>query len=595
MKKSLLALTLAATFAANVSGVAIAGELADTVFTNGEFETMNEAQPTAEAMAVKDGVIVYVGDAKGAEKYAADADSVIDLKGKYVTPGFIESHNHVVGSTWMTSGVDLSQAKSTAELGQILKDYYAANPDVKMIVGNGWVYGNLEKFLTAEFLDSLDIPVPMVLVGNFCHDAVFNSLGLAAAGIDLDTAEDLQPGVIYWERDENGRATGLAIEGQWAQGYVNMGAWNPETDIPEASDYLQGYLTTQGVTTSIVPGVMTPAVIISGDAVIKEYRLAAEILQKRIDNGEATMRIGHMPIFKLPDSDVVEYMETADEISAKYNSDMQWVAGIKLHTEAAWQDGSATQMVPYRVKGKDGLDNFGKYGLPIDFSHKVVNEANKRGYSVYSHVNGARMVNRLLDVYLEAQALYPEARNRFEHLDFAMKADRDRMVEANIGVNATPAFANEIDASPGGELLFEAMDNDYIKNAYGSYTDLAHRYDNVSISGDSPGMPIEKAYPVYNMQAAMTRMDPTAGGNPFPTWRKSMTFDQVMKAHTTIPAWQLHIEEKVGSLEVGKLADMAIFENNLRDVAAQDPSSLVENGKVVGTVLGGEFTFKDGI
>ncbi|GLP98042.1 amidohydrolase [Paraferrimonas sedimenticola] len=595
MKKSVLALALASAFGATCAGGAVAGELADSVFTNGVFETMNDAQPNAEVLAVKDGKIVYVGNQAGAKNFINDADEVIDLQGKYVTPGFIETHNHVIGSTWMAKGIDLSAVRTIEDLKSTIKAHVDAHPEEELIIGNGWVYPNLEFELTTELMDSMGFDKPMVLVGNYCHDAVFNSLGLKKAGVDLDTVEDLQPGLIYWERDEIGKPTGLAIEGQWAQAYVDMGAWVSERDIPEASDYLQGYLATQGVTAAVAPGVMTPAVIISGDAVIAEYRLTAEILQKRIDNGEAKMRLGHMPIFKLPDSDIAEYIAVGKEVSDKYDSDMQWVAGFKLHTEAGWQVGAATQLVPYKTKGEDGLDNFGQYGLPVEFSHKVVHAANKAGFSVYTHVDGARNVKRLTDVYLEAQALYPEARNRFEHLQFAMKADRDRMVQYNIPVNATPGFCNEIDAGEGGELLFSTIDEGYSKDAYCGHPDLAHQYDNVSLSGDSPGFPIEKSYPVYNMQAAMTGVDPVAGGNPFPSWRQNMTFDQVMKAHTTIAAWQMHIEEKVGSLEVGKLADMAIFENNLREIAEQDPSSLVEKGKVVGTVLGGAFTHRDGM
>lgn len=592
MKKSILAVTLAATLT-GISGQVLAGDLADKVFTNGDFETMNEAQPNAEVMAVKDGVIVYIGDAKGAKKYIKDADSIVDLEGKYVTPGFIESHNHIVGSTWMAEGVDLSMAKTPDDIGRILKEYADAHPEEKVIIGNGWLYSVLDRKPTTADLDKWGIDRPVVAVGNYCHDAVFNSLAFEVAGIDIQTDPNRQDGVIYWDEDENGKRTGLGIEGQWAQTYVDMGAWIPEVRIPEASEYLQGYLATKGVTTGITAGIMTPPAIISGEAVLKEFRLAADILQKRVENGEAKMRVGIMPIFKLPDSDPQKYVDTAVEIGKKYDSDMLWVAGIKLHSEVAWQEGAATQFVPYLKPNKDGSENFGYYGVPPEVSFSLITKANKAGYNVITHVSGARNVSRLIDIYLESRELYPNARNRFEHFDFASKKDQDRVVENNIPINATTGFANETDAGAGGEALFAVVDKKYAMETYGSYSDMAHRYDNVSISGDSPGFPIEKAHPIWSMQAAMTLIAPDQpDGKPFPSWRKPMTFDQALKAHTTIPAWQMGIEDHVGSLEVGKKADMAIFETSLREIKPED---FMEKANPVGTVLGGEFTHRDGM
>ena len=84
------------------------------------------------------------------------------------------------------------------------------------------------------------------------------------------------------------------------------------------------------------------------------------------------------------------------------------------------------------------------------------------------------------------------------------------------------------------------------------------------------------------MQQAMTLVEPTIeGSKPFPTWRAKMTIDQVLAADTRIPAWQMKMEDKISSIEVGKYADLAIFKKNLREIK---PENLIKEGKVVGTI-----------
>ncbi|GLP96296.1 putative amidohydrolase [Paraferrimonas sedimenticola] len=554
---------------------------------------MNPNQPVAEAVAMKDGRIVYVGSNKGAKQFIDDADDVIDLKGKYVTPGFLETHNHVVGSTWMTQGVDLSQAKSPEEIAQTLKEYADAHPDAKIIVGNGWIPAALTRLPTAADLDAIGINVPIIAIGNSCHDAVFNSLGLKLAGITEETP-DIQPGIIYWAKDANGKKTGLAIEGQWAQAYVDLGAWQPETMIPEASDYLQGYLSTQGVTTTQVAGIMSPEAIISPEAVLNSFEnTVMPILNERVENGKAPMRLSVMPIFKMIDADPKEYVDLVVKMGEKYNSDMLWTDTIKLHPELAWIDGGSTQFVPYVNTQPGEQANFGEYGIPPHIMYNLHATANAQGIKIITHSTGARGLRRLVDIFLELEELYPDSRNRLDHVDFITKYDQERIIKHDIPMNVTPAFTLDSDS---GEAMFDTVDREYAKEVFGAYSDMAYEYKNISLSGDSPGFPIERAYPVYLMQQVLTLTDPNnKDSKHFPEWRKTMTYDQALYSYTVAPAWQLKKENDLGSIEVGKYADMAIFKNNLREVAENEPHNLIEKGTVVGTLLGGEFTHRKGM
>ena len=118
-------------------------------------------------------------------------------------------------------------------------------------------------------------------------------------------------------------------------------------------------------------------------------------------------------------------------------------------------------------------------------------------------------------------------------------------------------------------------------------------YDNLWLSGDAPGAPIQRAYPAYLFQQSMTLIEPSIdGAEPFPDWRPKMTIDQVLNAYTRAPAWQMGMEDVIGSLEVGKYADIAIWEKNLREISGEN---MIEEATVAGTLLNGEFTYRGGM
>lgn len=123
------------------AGQATADGPADFVFTNGKVYTVNPDQPWAEAVAVKGNKIVYVGDAAGAEAFVDDGTEGIDLTGKMMLPGYISTHDHIIAAAWVNQGVDLNSATSKEETLQMLRDYVEANPDLPMILGQGYNTG----------------------------------------------------------------------------------------------------------------------------------------------------------------------------------------------------------------------------------------------------------------------------------------------------------------------------------------------------------------------------------------------------------------------------------------------------------------------
>ena len=111
----------------------------------------------------------------------------------------------------------------------------------------------------------------------------------------------------------------------------------------------------------------------------------------------------------------------------------------------------------------------------------------------------------------------------------------------------------------------------------------------VSLGGDPPGSVVEETYPIWLFQQAMTLQQPGRPElRPFPPMRQRFTIDNALESMTVTAAWQLGMEDKIGSIEVGKYADFAIFNKSLREIL---PHNLVDESRVLATILNGEFTF----
>ncbi len=183
---------------------------ADFVLTNGRVYTVDEAQPWAEAVAVKGTDIVYVGDHAGADAFVGETTEQIDLQGRLLLPGFVESHIHMLAGGAITSGLRLGVTDSRDDVLRKLGEYAAERPDRATIFGASY---NSRMFTseprTKEMLDAVVSERPVILLDDTIHSAWVNSKALEVAGITKDTPD---PSGGTYERDANGEATG-AIRG----------------------------------------------------------------------------------------------------------------------------------------------------------------------------------------------------------------------------------------------------------------------------------------------------------------------------------------------------------------------------------------------
>ena len=185
-------------------------EPATFVWTNGRVYTMNPAQPKASAVAVRGTKIVYVGTDDGAEPYVGEGTAAIDLGGRMLLPGFIESHVHIAMGGATTSGVILDMSDSLEEVLRKVEEYARTHPDNKTIFGASYNAGLFDdRGPNKRQLDEVVPDRPVFLMDHTLHSVWVNSKALEVAGITADTKD---PVGGQYVRDASGEATG-AIKG----------------------------------------------------------------------------------------------------------------------------------------------------------------------------------------------------------------------------------------------------------------------------------------------------------------------------------------------------------------------------------------------
>jgi predicted amidohydrolase YtcJ len=406
---------------------------------------------------------------------------------------------------------------------------------------------------------------------------------MQAAGIDRNTP-DTQPGTAFWVRDAAGNPTGVALEGEWMAPYVAVGAWEPERMIRQSTLRQFAIAASHGTTTVQDPGLMTPN-LMNCAGMKADFRIGLAVLSELDQRGELPLRAQVMPFFKAPDCDPAQVAEFAVAMKALHDSDTLRVRSIKIHPAANMESYGTPLIEPYADK-----PTHGHFGVAPETIAQVVLEANKRDIDIVMHAWGDAEVRAGIDAFEQArEAGLGKARNVLHHLGLVHPDDYPRLVRLKIPLNVTPVFSTDW---TGQHLTYIRLLGE--KRALAElavYPDLVRAGLNLSISSDMPASgPAEAQAPLYNVEAAVTLRTPLDGeaSRPFPPGRQGLSVAQALRAITIDAAWQLRMEDRIGSLETGKYADVVILEKNPFDVAPTQISEI----KVLGTLKGGQFTHR---
>ncbi|SNT33994.1 amidohydrolase [Tropicimonas sediminicola] len=527
-----------------------AQEIADTIYEGGPILTMDDAAPRAEALAVKDGRILAVGPLLEVMKHQGEATVLRDLDGKALLPGFVDAHGHVMMIGLQALAANLlpapdGEGNSVAALQGILSDYMAANPErieaVDAIIGFGYDDSQLAELRhpTREELDAISTDVPVYIVHQSGHIGVANSKALELAGFD-ESSPEVQGGVI--RREPGGTRPNGVLE---------------ETPHFMAMMAVLRHLDAEGAMTMFSAG--TELIASYG------YTTAQE---GRATTGQAQLMAAVAEHDGL-DIDVVAYPDVLvdrDYIAETHSRDYAnrfRVAGAKLTIDGSPQGFTAWRDRPYYNPPENFRADYRGYAAATsDQVFDAIDWAFANDIQILTHSNGEAASDLLLAAIETAEAAHGMADRRpvLIHGQFLREDQVDRINQLEVFPSLFPMHTfywgdwhrertvgpvNADNISPTGWLMARGMRFSTHHDAPVAFPDSMRVLDATVTRRSRSGDIIGADHRVDVMTA--------------------------LKAMTIWPAWQHFEEDRKGSLEVGKLADLVILSD---DPTAIDPETL---------------------
>jgi predicted amidohydrolase YtcJ len=535
------------------------GQAADVVAVNGKVFTAREGAELAEGFALKGDKFIAVGSTEAMRAHVGANTKVIDLAGRFVTPGLADGHFHNEGGG---PGIDLSATRSIADLlAAVAAAAAEAKPDDLIVSNSDWHEAQLreQRLPLAAELDRVSAGHPVVLVRGG-HDYILNSAALRHWMISKDTPVP-DGGAIT--RDPNGELTGELVDN--AKRLVTL----PPPKAVTVADVLttQRRVNAFGITSVRIPGSYKGEFFQSLDAILAARR-----------EGSLTLRYN----IYLPGSgvrDPARIREIIEKSPLKQDEGDEWVriGGIKLLVDGGFEGGHMSQ--PFAgAYGKDGTF-YGLTVVPPKEYNAVVKTINDLGWRATTHAVGDAAIDQVLDAYEAANAEHPIVGKRWaiEHLFVSRPEQLTRMKKLNLILSvqdhlylAAPALKNYLGAARASQIT-----------PVKSYLDAGFL---VAGGTDSPVVPFNPFYAFYHFLTRDTITDGVYGANEAVTSREDLL------RMVTINYAKLTGEADIkGSIEPGKLADFAVLSEDLLTVAATKIPSM----RAILTYVGGREVFHD--
>jgi predicted amidohydrolase YtcJ len=550
MTQHILALCLAATpLAAQQAG-------ADLIVTNARIYTVDEARPSVDALAVRDGRVTFIGDARGALALRGPQTRVVDLGGRTVIPGMVDAHGHVAGLGSALAIVDLTGASSYDDVVSRVTARARTLQPGQWITGRGWDQNRWgdTRFPTHEKLSAAVPNNPVYLTRVDGHAGLANRKAMEAAGLSAATRD---PPGGHIERAADGAPSGVFVDN--AQRLV--GEKVPRSTREEVKRQVQAAIAEAqrwGLTG------------------VHDAGASTEVLDIYEELGKAGQLNLRMNAMISDDSAALARWFARGPQSGLYGG-MLWVRSVKLYIDGAMGSRGAALLEPY----SDDPKNIGLLVSPPTHIQDVAIRALKAGFQVNTHAIGDRGNRVVLDAYEAALAVVPTPDHRFriEHAQILHHDDIPRF--ARLGV------------IPSMQASHQTSDMYWIGSRLGSGR-LIGAYawrsliDAGSIVPNGSDFPVEQVNPLISFHAAVSRQDadnwPSGGWYP----EQRMTRDEALKSMTIWPAYAAFQEKELGSLAPGKRADFVVLDQDIMRV----PAEMILRTHVLSTWVGGKPVFE---
>jgi len=530
---------------------------ADRIFVGGRVWTGEPGQPLAEALAVRGTTVLAVGKSADVRRHSGKGTEVVDLRGRFVAPGFIDGHLHLLGGSLSLEELRLDDAETFPALTQRVRDWATANPDAHWVTGEGWTYAAFPDGLPSRLQLDAIVPLrPAFLVSYDGHTGWANSMALRLASVTRETKDPPGGEVV---RDAKGEPTGVLKESAMEL----VGRLVPKPLPHEKERALRA-----GIAQAAAWGLTTVH-----QAGISEEEI--EILSKAL---EAVPRLRVYAALDIERDPTPEVLARQDEIRRRFASDRLRVGAVKGYVDGVVEAKTAAMFEPY-VGGGSGLPEWTQEELD-----RAVAAYDKAGWQVMLHAIGDRGIDMALTAFERAARANGTTgrRHRVEHIEVPRTADLPRFKAGGIIASTQAMFPypnrNHLGVyvpTLGPErarraMAFKAIDDAGAVQAFGS------------------DWPVFTAEVVRGIACAVTRT--TVEGTPAGGWEPSqrLTAEAALRHFTRDAAFAEHAEKEKGTLAPGKAADFVVLSQDLLAI----PPERIKDTKVLLTVLGGQDTWR---
>ena len=518
-----------------IAGPSFAEDTADLILEHGVFYPVQPPGRVEGSLAVRGGRIVYLGGDAGAAALRGPRTRVIDLAGRTVTPGLIDAHSHLVGLGRALSEVDLTGAPTYDEVIRRVREAAARVPAGTWVYGRGWDQNRWpgKAFPTHEALSAAVPGHPVWLTRVDGHAALVNARALQILGIDASIKD---PSGGRFLRDAAGHPSGVLVDN--AMDVRDRLPAPPPAEVQRWLAAAGRHCVAFGLTTVTDMG----------------------IGQGEIDAYHALRQAGQLPLraalFLTDNAALLDtWLKRGPEIDpdARVN-----VRGVKMYADGALGSRGAALLEPY----SDDPSNLGLLVTPGDHLEDVARRAVTAGFQVGIHAIGDR--GSLVAIDAMEKALggpRPDARFRLEHTQVVRVQDLERMAKLGIIASMQPTHATS--DMPWAE---DRLGPRRLERAY-AWRKVLNDGGRLALGSD---FPVESADPRLGLYAAVTRQD--LDGKPAGGWLpgERLTREEALRGFTLDAAWSLFLDKEVGSLEVGKRADLVVFARDIMAVPERE-------------------------
>lgn len=546
-------------------------ESADLVIWNGTIHTLDDHKPKAEALVVQQGLITFVGAASEAKKYIGKSTQTLDLQGKTLIPGFIEGHAHMIGVGDNEVNLNLSNTKNYSEVISMVREAADKAKPGEWIKGMGWHQSKWENpttlvkgFPIHDSLSMVSPQNPVILNHASGHAILVNDQAMKIANIEsiemeVSPMEKEDFGEVI--RDPLGNPTGVFNEAAMDQIFRHVPKPTDE-DILKAIKLGNALCLRNGITSFHDAG--------NGAQVIDNYKRA-------IDKGDLKVRMYVM--LDGSDSALLNSWYSSGPL-LDYGDKQLTVRSIKMYMDGALGSRGAWLLEPY----EDRTDHYGHATTDPKDLYPVVLKSLENGFQLCSHAIGDRANREVLDAYEKGFRIYPDKaqdpRFRIEHSQHIDGEDIPRFAQLNV-----IASMQAIHLSSDRPWAIDRLGKERIEEGAYVWQKLLQSGAVVVNGTDAPVEPIS---PIASFYASVTRK--TLNGEPEDGYESSqkMTRVQALRSYTLDAAYGAFEEDVKGSVEVGKLADFTVLNQDIMTV----PEEELLKTTIVYTIINGEIVYQ---